>query len=258
MHDGILPTRLYTHRCVVPGGLPPQPPPQAAVPLAQRCQASTQCTSRGSRCSPAHPTPPQPPPRTHPPTHTHREDVDAINAQQLKALPGEARRFAAQDVGSPDVLAAACPARRTLELKVGWAAGGAVDRAGAQPDAPLLRTCKGGLHSTRSSTAQPWPLNRCRPTPTPATSPLAGWGADHAHPQHQPPAGPGERRSWRGGKVQARRPTGLRVESGGGGGGGGAGGRAPALVGRSQQHTRRSSQGCMYIVQRRCTLLAPI
>ena len=45
--------------------------------------------------------------------------MDAINAQQLRALPGEARRFAAQDVGSPDVLAAACPARRTLELKVG-------------------------------------------------------------------------------------------------------------------------------------------
>ncbi|KAL4434118.1 hypothetical protein ABPG75_000559 [Micractinium tetrahymenae] len=51
--------------------------------------------------------------------YTHREDVDAINAQQLRALPGEARKFVAQDVGSPDVLAAACPARRTLELKVG-------------------------------------------------------------------------------------------------------------------------------------------
>lgn len=44
--------------------------------------------------------------------------MDAINAQQLKALPGEPRKFAAQDVGSPDVLAAACPARRLVELKV--------------------------------------------------------------------------------------------------------------------------------------------
>ncbi|PRW58054.1 ATP-dependent DNA helicase PIF1 [Chlorella sorokiniana] len=51
--------------------------------------------------------------------YTHREDVDALNAQQLRALPGEARRFVAQDAGSPDVLAAACPARRTLDLKVG-------------------------------------------------------------------------------------------------------------------------------------------
>ena len=47
-----------------------------------------------------------------------REDVDALNAQQLRALPGEARRFVAQDAGSPEVLAAACPARRTLDLKV--------------------------------------------------------------------------------------------------------------------------------------------
>lgn len=48
-----------------------------------------------------------------------REDVDAINAQELRALAGEARRFTAQDGGSGDVLAAACPARRTLDLKVG-------------------------------------------------------------------------------------------------------------------------------------------
>lgn len=47
-----------------------------------------------------------------------REDVDALNAQQLRELPGEARRFVAQDAGSPEVLAAACPARRTLDLKV--------------------------------------------------------------------------------------------------------------------------------------------
>ncbi|PSC73053.1 ATP-dependent DNA helicase PIF1 [Micractinium conductrix] len=50
---------------------------------------------------------------------THREDVDLINAQQLKALPSEPHKFVAQDVGSGEVLAAACPARRTLELKVG-------------------------------------------------------------------------------------------------------------------------------------------
>lgn len=46
--------------------------------------------------------------------------MDALNAQQLRALPGEVRRFAAQDAGSPEVLAAACPARRTLDLKVCW------------------------------------------------------------------------------------------------------------------------------------------
>lgn len=50
---------------------------------------------------------------------THREDVDTINLKQLRALPSEARKFVAQDVGSGDVLAAACPARRSLDLKVG-------------------------------------------------------------------------------------------------------------------------------------------
>ncbi len=45
---------------------------------------------------------------------SHREDVDAVNAAQLAALPGDAVRFAAQDDGrSPDVLQAACPVRRS-------------------------------------------------------------------------------------------------------------------------------------------------
>ena len=43
---------------------------------------------------------------------SHREDVDAVNAAQLAALPGDAVRFAAQDDGrTPDALQAACPVR---------------------------------------------------------------------------------------------------------------------------------------------------
>jgi hypothetical protein len=44
---------------------------------------------------------------------SHREDVDALNAAQLAALPGDAVRFSAQDDGSSaDALNAACPVRR--------------------------------------------------------------------------------------------------------------------------------------------------
>lgn len=43
---------------------------------------------------------------------SHREDVDAVNAAQLAALPGEAVRFLAQDDGrSPDAMQMACPVR---------------------------------------------------------------------------------------------------------------------------------------------------
>ena len=46
---------------------------------------------------------------------SHREDVDALNAAQLAALPGDGVRFAAQDDGrSPDALQAACLVRRSL------------------------------------------------------------------------------------------------------------------------------------------------
>ncbi|GAB4815472.1 hypothetical protein N2152v2_002518 [Parachlorella kessleri] len=51
--------------------------------------------------------------------YTHREDVDKINAQQLGELTSPPVRFLAQDVGAAEVLAAACPARRELELRVG-------------------------------------------------------------------------------------------------------------------------------------------
>ena len=46
---------------------------------------------------------------------SHREDVDALNAAQLAALPGDAVRFSAQDDGSSaDALNAACPVRGSL------------------------------------------------------------------------------------------------------------------------------------------------
>lgn len=68
-----------------------------------------------------------------------REDVDALNAQQLRELPGEARRFVAQDAGSPEVLAAACPARRTLDLKVRKAGRGVEGWEASCRLAPLRR-----------------------------------------------------------------------------------------------------------------------
>lgn len=45
--------------------------------------------------------------------------MDRINARQLAELPSPGVRFFAQDAGTGEVLAAACPARRELELKVG-------------------------------------------------------------------------------------------------------------------------------------------
>lgn len=48
--------------------------------------------------------------------HTHCEDVDAINAEQLRQLSGHAQRFSAQDTGSSDLLDSACPVRSTLHL----------------------------------------------------------------------------------------------------------------------------------------------
>lgn len=52
--------------------------------------------------------------------------MDRINAQQLAELPSPGVRFFAQDAGTGEVLAAACPARRELELKVGAQVGRAV------------------------------------------------------------------------------------------------------------------------------------
>lgn len=83
-----------------------------------------------------------------------REDVDALNAQQLRALAGEPRRFVAQDGGSPDVLAAACPARRTLDLKVYFECEGIVGMEGCSVVAAAVRmqcfsTSCAGLHGCR-------------------------------------------------------------------------------------------------------------
>jgi hypothetical protein len=93
-------------------------PPAACRPPSPRIEAPT----KFARCLPHPQTCQRPLPADDGilPTKlfTHREDVDAINGQQLRALPGEPRRFASQDVGSAEVLAAACPARRTLDLKV--------------------------------------------------------------------------------------------------------------------------------------------
>jgi ATP-dependent DNA helicase PIF1 len=50
---------------------------------------------------------------------THRADVDAINQRELADLPGDAVVFNALDTGNSDALAAACPAPRTLRLKLG-------------------------------------------------------------------------------------------------------------------------------------------
>ena len=48
---------------------------------------------------------------------SHREDVDALNAAQLAALPGDGVRFTAQDDGrSPDALQAACPVRTLITI----------------------------------------------------------------------------------------------------------------------------------------------
>lgn len=91
--------------------------------VAFGCEVLPACGVMPSMCSSSKiPHYPHLCPPTHPPTAC-REDVDAINAQQLKDLPSEARRFLAQDAGSGDVLAAACPAKRTLDLKVSWLVG---------------------------------------------------------------------------------------------------------------------------------------
>ena len=45
--------------------------------------------------------------------------MDKINCQQLRELTSPPVRFLAQDVGTAEVLAASCPAKRELELKVG-------------------------------------------------------------------------------------------------------------------------------------------
>ncbi|KAL4516704.1 hypothetical protein Ndes2437A_g00830 [Nannochloris sp. 'desiccata'] len=50
---------------------------------------------------------------------THRADVDAINDRQLNSLEGNVISFTAQDSGDTAALQAACPAPRTLRLKVG-------------------------------------------------------------------------------------------------------------------------------------------
>jgi ATP-dependent DNA helicase PIF1 len=50
---------------------------------------------------------------------THRADVDAINDRQLNSLDGNLVNFTAQDSGDVAALQAACPAPRTLKLKVG-------------------------------------------------------------------------------------------------------------------------------------------
>ena len=50
---------------------------------------------------------------------THRADVDAINDKQLASLEGTAVTFTAQDSGDTASLQAACPAPRTVRLKVG-------------------------------------------------------------------------------------------------------------------------------------------
>lgn len=50
---------------------------------------------------------------------THRMDVDAINDRQLNSLEGNAVTFTAQDSGDTAALQAACPAPRTLRLKIG-------------------------------------------------------------------------------------------------------------------------------------------
>jgi ATP-dependent DNA helicase PIF1 len=50
---------------------------------------------------------------------THRADVDVLNARELSQLPGQEVRFDARDSGDAATLAGACPAPRTLRLKVG-------------------------------------------------------------------------------------------------------------------------------------------
>ena len=56
--------------------------------------------------------------------------MDKINCQQLRELTSPPVRFLAQDVGTAEVLAASCPAKRELELKVG---------AQVRPGVPLQR-----------------------------------------------------------------------------------------------------------------------
>eukprot|EP00884_Botryococcus_braunii_P016133 jgi/Botrbrau1/3202/Bobra.37_2s0032.1 len=52
--------------------------------------------------------------------HTHRTDVDSVNAQRLAELVGSSVSFSCRDSGpNQDALASLCPARKSLELKVG-------------------------------------------------------------------------------------------------------------------------------------------
>ncbi len=66
--------------------------------------------------------------------------MDLINAQQLRELPSPGVKFLAQDGGAAEVLAAACPARRELELKVGAQVGIRVGGGGAIPKAAGVDT----------------------------------------------------------------------------------------------------------------------
>ena len=45
---------------------------------------------------------------------THREDVDLVNATELKALPGEAKQFVAKDTGNEEALRMSCPVSSVL------------------------------------------------------------------------------------------------------------------------------------------------
>ena len=48
---------------------------------------------------------------------THREDVDAVNAGELRALAGDVQKSAAKDTGSEDILRISCPVRnRSVHL----------------------------------------------------------------------------------------------------------------------------------------------
>eukprot|EP00887_Chlorella_sp_A99_P003493 scaffold7.g3493.t1 len=73
--------------------------------------------------------------------YTHRKDVDAVNAQELKALPTPGARFASQDAGPPDVLAAACPAKRQARRARGRRAARPSLRAPPRPSAPRRPRC---------------------------------------------------------------------------------------------------------------------
>lgn len=48
---------------------------------------------------------------------THREDVDQLNARELKSLPGDPVRFVARDSGSAELLQNGCPVHPPLRVK---------------------------------------------------------------------------------------------------------------------------------------------